>query len=126
MPTKVLQVAFRLKNERDYWILVEFDNGVTWAPSFEELARMIVGIGACEDIRYPGPYQKGRKKILELVEALLKDPLRSSSVGLNGQLWDNFWRPLAERFKLKAKPAPLPAGVQSALMANEERKGARG
>jgi hypothetical protein len=53
-------------------ILVEFDNGKIWIPSFDELGKILSLIGQCEDEKYPNG--KGLELVYEFFkEAILCD-----------------------------------------------------
>jgi len=54
------------------WVVVEFQNGTKWIPSFEDLYRIIVPICECEDEKYPEPNQYGRFYVLNFLADTIK------------------------------------------------------
>ena len=62
----------KLYSEDKSWVIVEFDNGQKWVPSFDELGKISSLIWQCEDEKYP--YGKGMELVYEfLKEAILTD-----------------------------------------------------
>jgi hypothetical protein len=109
------EITFYAKGDGMYWVSVAFTNRATWAPGFEDICRMIVGIGACEDARYPESWQKGRKFMGPLFEAVLQKPFRQEATSLNGAQWDAYWAPIAKRFNLKYRESGVAVPVQAKL-----------
>lgn len=66
------------------WVTVTFADGTRWVPSFEDLFRVLVAIGECEDAKYPNG--KGRWMIADFVAACL----------VKGTTWDA----VRDRFKI--------------------------
>ena len=80
---------FALKTKPMYgkeWIVIEFPNGTTWIPSFEDMVRIWRAIGELEDIAYPPP-ARGRWYMVDLLRDAFQDMGKS-------------WEELSKDFKV--------------------------
>jgi len=71
------------------WVTVTFKLGRSWIPSFEDLFRILVAIGDCEDKKYPGG--KGRWMVADFVAASLRP----------GATWES----VRDRFEIPTREA---------------------